>query len=495
MAGFFAPDLCPTPRLGLLINSIDVFSASDKDRGERALVDLFDKLKDEGAIDGGSIVSERVMGYHQARKASDDFAVACVDVIVIANVAFPNGHVLVTLATDPHLRGIPIAVAGQPEPDDNQEWATNAWCGVIMNNYAAKQLGRPIVTIGGNFTSAEFDADLRALLRTAGTMKGLRRDFLGRIGDGPGGFHSATGNALACAELFGTQVDTCDLTTVINAYKTGRASGALGESVIDEDDIKETIALLAKDRRVAVEPEMLKRGVRMYAAYRAVIRANGYTSVAFRCWPEMNEEYIGVSSCLTVSLLMGRGEVTAASCEGDWPIAIMQTIGTLMSGRPAACLDWINDTARSNIIQLGHCGVGICGQMACEPCHAGAGVVDTIDVHPVIRQGGKTMGPVHIGQFAYGVKTGFTLLQERGGAFKILAFRGESSPATAKGMRYSASDIYVPEYKELGALIMQHGFPHHVAMAQGDILNELKMLCTYLGIEFVSPTPIMKDSD
>jgi L-fucose isomerase-like protein len=489
MAGFFAPNLRPVPRLGLLINSIDVFSGPDKDSGEKALVDLFGRLQAEGAIDGGSVVSERVMGYHQARKAADQFAAACVDVIVLANIAFPNGHVLVTIATDPHLQGVPIAVVGQPEPA-GQEWATNAWCGVIMNNFAAKQLGRPIVTIGGNFTSAEFETELRALLRASGTMKGLRRDFLGRIGEAPGGFHSASGNLLACAELFGTQVDTCDLTAVINAYKTGRASGYLGESIIEEGDIKETVDLLMADRTVSVEPKMIDRGVRMYAAYRAIIRANGYTSVAFRCWPEINEDYIGVSTCLTVSLLLGRGEVTAASCESDWPIAIMQTIGTLMSGRPAACLDWVNDTARSNIVQLGHCGVGICGQMACEPCQAGAGVVDVIDIHPVIRQAGKTMGPVHVGQYAYGVKTGFTLLQERGGAFKMLAFRGESSPETAKGMRYSAADVYVPQYKELGSLILQHGFPHHLIMAQGDILRELSILCTYLGIEFISPTPI-----
>ena len=489
MAGFFAPNLRPAPRLGLLINSIDVFSAPDKDMGERALLDLFDRLKSDGAIDAGSVVSERVMGYHQARKAADAFAAACVDVIVLANIAFPNGHVLVTIATDPHLKGIPIAVVGQPEPD-GEEWATNAWCGVIMNNYAAKQLGRPIVTIGGSFKSVEFERELATLLRASGTMKGLRRDFLGRIGESPGGFHSASGNLLACAELFGTQVDTCDLTAVVNAYKTGRASGCLGESVIDEDDIKETVELLMADRTIAVEPKMLNRGVRMYAAYRAIIRANGYTSVAFRCWPEINEEYIGVSTCLTVSLLMGRGEVTAASCEADWPIAIMQTIGTLMSGRPAACLDWVNDTARSSIVQLGHCGVGICGQMACEPCKAGGGVVDVIDVHPVIRLGGKTMGPVHVGQYAYGVKTGFTLLQERSGTFKMLAFRGESSSDTAKGMRYSASDVYVPQYKELGSLILQHGFPHHVVMAQGDILRELKMLCTYLSIEFLSPSPL-----
>lgn len=479
-------NLRPIPRVGLLINSIDVFDPAAKDAGEAELRRYFDVLKSEQVIHAESMVSDRVMGYHDARRWADEFAKANVDLIVVANIAFPNGHVLVTLATHPHLRGVPIAIVANPEPA-GPEWATNAWCGVIMNNYAARQLGRPIALQPGPVQSREFDAGFRRLVRTAGVMKGLRNDFLGRIGEAPGGFHSASGNLLACAEVFGTQVDTCDLTAVVNAFHTGKAKGYLGESVFTEDDVEETLRFLQQDRTQEVSPEMLHNGVRMFAAYRAVIRANGYTSVAFRCWPEVNEEYIGASTCLTVSLLLGSGEVTAASCEADWPIAMMQTIGTLASGRPAACLDWVNYTAGSEIVQLGHCGVGICGEMACEPCRSGAGYVDTIDIHPVIRIAGKSMGPVHVGQYAYGVKTGFTLMQDRDGKFKILAFRGESSPETARGMRYSAADMYVPEYKKLNRLVLEHGFPHHVVMAQGDITGELRLLCKYLGVEYVSP--------
>ena len=34
---------------------------------------------------------------------------------------------------------------------------------------------------------------------------------------------------------------------------------------------------------------------------------------------------------------------------------------------------------------------------------------------------------------------------------------------------------------------MDGGFPHHLALARGDILQELRQLCTFLGVELVTP--------
>jgi hypothetical protein len=62
-----------------------------------------------------------------------------------------------------------------------------------------------------------------------------------------------------------------------------------------------------------------------------------------------------------------------------------------------------------------------------------------------------------------------------------------SSPDTNQEMIYSAADVRVPEYLQLNRLILQHGFPHHVAMALKDVTPDLRILCAYLGIEYVSP--------
>jgi len=474
----------PAPKIGLVINSIGVFNPRSKDESEKAIREFVGRLAASGEIDSGSIITPRIFGPHEALAAADQFAEARVDLVVIANVAFPNGQVFATVATHPHLARTPLAVVAEPEPA-GPEWSTNAWCGVIMNNHVARQIGRPIVTFPGPFTGDAFQAAFGRLLRVAGTIRFLRRDLLCRFGDAPSGFHSATGDQLAFAKVFGTRVETVDLTAVMEAYRSNKAQGYLGEVAFSENDVRATIVQMTEGRRVEVEPAMIERGARLYQAYRAIIRANGYTSAAFRCWPENNELYIGISACLAMGLLLANGEITAAACESDWPTAVAQSIGTMLSGRPAACLDWVDYTGGSEIIQLGHCGMGICGMMAPGECRGAAG--DAVAVHPVIRQGGGTVGPVHIGQFEFGPKTGLCLARDPDGGFKLLAFRGESSPRTAQGKAYSAADVHVPDYRKLNRLVLEGGFPHHLAVAMDDITEEVRMLCTFLGVRYVSP--------
>jgi L-fucose isomerase-like protein len=334
-----SPQNRPLPKLGLLVNAIGVFGAPAKDRSERALRTLLGELIRSQSIHPESIVTERIFGPHEASAAADRFAAARVDLVVIANVAFPNGHVFLTLATHPHLAKIPLAIVAEPEPD-GPEWATNAWCGAIMNNHVARQLDRPIATIPGPFDGAAFGEEFSRLLRVAATIRFLRNDFVCRFGDAPGGFHSATGDQLAFAKVFGTRVDTVDLTAVMETFRTGKASGYLGEATFSDDDVERAASQITTGRRVQVDWAMIRRAARLYHAYRAILRANGYTSAAFRCWPENNEPYIGVSACAAMGLLLANGDVAAAACESDWPTAVAQSIGTLLSGSPAACLDW-----------------------------------------------------------------------------------------------------------------------------------------------------------
>jgi L-fucose isomerase-like protein len=471
----------PAPKVGLLLNSIEVFNPGAKDASERALREYFDELISSGAIDPGSLIRGRIFGPIEASKAADEFAAAWVDLVVNANIAFPHGHVFLTLATNPYLAKIPLAVIAEPEPD-MPEWGTNAWCGVIMNNHVAKQIGRDIVTIPGPYSGSAFRTEFERLLRVAGTIKFLRSDFLCRFGEAPSGFHSASGDQMAFAATFGTRIDTIDLTAVMEVYNTGKAKGYLGEVEFTRDDVAKTVDQMTAGRKVTVGPEMMEKAARLYQAYRAIVRANGYTSAAFRCWPEQNEPYIGVSACMAMGMLLTNGDVASAACESDWPTAVVQTAATLLSGKPSPCLDWVNYTGGSEIIQLGHCGMGICGLMASEGPDT-----DVVDVHPVIRQAGGTMGPVHLGQFAYGPKTGVCITHDPKSGFRILAFTGKSSPATNRGLRNSAVDMEVDDYKALNTLVLDGGFPHHLAVALGDITQDLRILCKYVGVEYVSP--------
>jgi L-fucose isomerase-like protein len=265
----------------------------------------------------------------------------------------------------------------------------------------------------------------------------------------------------------------------MDTFSSGTAKGYLGTATFTDEDVRATIAEMCNGRPCLIDDAALARGARLYHALRAHVQANGFTSIAMKCWPEMDAPGRDLISCLPITWLMSKGDVRAAACESDCGTAVMQSLATLLTGAPAACLDFVNYTGRCACVELGHCGVGVAGQM---------GDGEAIAYKSPDRQGGTpNHAPALIGQFAYGPKTGLAITQGPDGAFKMLAFTGESSPATAQGKKYSAADILLPRYRELSGLILEHGFPHHLAVAMRDITGEIAEVCAILGIACYQP--------
>ena len=471
-------DRSTAPKLGMVLNSIDVFSSKGKDLADRRLFKLFENLKEEGAIHPDSPFEARIAGPHEALRVADAFASELVDVVLIANCAFPNGHVFPTIALHPQLSRTPVIVTSDFEPDvGDSEWTTNAWCGVIMNNYVARQLGRTIRPLAGNPETESYRDELKMLLNSYRAVSMLRRDFLGRFGDAPGGFHSATMDQMAFLRTFGTRLDTVDMLGVMTTYRTGKAKGHCGEAEFAEADVEATMNEMKTGRPCLISDEKLRKGARLYHAFKALIEANGYTSIAVKCWPEILHPDIDITPCFPMTWLLTKGIVTAASCEADGPTAVMQTLGTLLSGKPAACLDFVNYTGGCECVELGHCGVGIAGLM---------GESEAIAEKSPDRQGGDLNGPALIGQFQYGPKTGIAIAPS-GGGFRVLCFTGENTPESAKKKLYSAADVIVKEYRALDKLILDHGFPHHLAVAMSDVSREVAEVCAFHGIEYFNP--------
>lgn len=499
------------PKVGFISNAIVPFNEQGKKEIEQAWNSLFDEFKKNGIIHQKSIFHpKRISNPFTAEAAAKNFASEQVDVVIILNSAFPNGQVFLTFATNPYLSRIPMVLTADKEPELGiPEWTTNAWCGVIMNNYVAKRINRYIRALPGNPKEEKFVDELKMLLNVYHTISCMRKEFLARIGDAPSGFHSATGDQLLYASKFGIKVETVDLTAVTNTYKTGIATGYKGSVKFSETDIEKTFNEIYKGRVILVDNKCLKKGIRLYYTIKSIIESNGYTSLAYRCWPEMNEKYIDITPCFAIGYLLGNKIVHSAGCESDWPTAVAGMLGFHLTGKPAACLDFVNYTGGSEIVQLGHCGVGITGYMApnntvlMKEIKENNGKIsqnlknkilsgeikvnDAIAEHTALRQAGIKIGPVHIGQFQYGLKTGIDLICTEEDKLKMLVFVGENTEDTAKGILYSAADIKVKEYRRLHELIMEHGFSHHLAVAFGDISKELKEICKYYGIEYITP--------
>ena len=501
------------PKLALVTNSIKEFSETGKLHGEKHIRAVFEALKKEGSISKDSIYySKRIFGYHEARSVADEFARATVDIILIFNSAFPNGYVFPLISMNPYLQKLPIIIAADEEPNvtiGSYEWMTNSVCGSDMNNYVAKYTGRYARFLAGSPVSPTFQNELKMLLNVFHTVKQLRGDYLGRFGDAPGGFHSATGDQLLFFKTFGTTVNTVDLLRVREVYDSRETDGLRGHVSFSEEEIRNTQKEMARGRLNLLDnPKMLYQGARLYHALRAIIQAEGFTSAALKCWPEIMGGSLRMSPCLSIAWALSKRDVTAFACESDWPGAVIQSMGTLLSGRPAAFLDFVSWSQDGDILQLGHCGIGIPGSM--EPgdpklldrakkegdppkklkeqvLSGEVSVTDAIIEHGVSREAGVNLGPSLIGQFQYGAKTGVDMVATPEGKLKMLVFTGESSADTARGILYSGTDIRIRNYGRLFALKREHGFSHHLAVASGDISRELEELCAYYGIEYISP--------
>jgi len=491
------------PKVGILINAGKVFSSEGKEYIENRYRDLFNSLKNEGIINENSIFyPERTFSLYEVQKALEIFVKEMVDVVIFLDSAFPNGNAFLELASNPYLFKIPLILTApyEFEIEGRPEWTLNAWCGVIMNNYIAKKVGRYIYPLAGYPWEEDYQNKLKMLLNVFYTIKELRKAVIGKIGDAPSGFYASSGNQLEYASLFGIKIETVDLTAVMNVYNTYKAQGLLKEVTFTEEDVQETVSEIKRGRAILVKEEFIYKAARLYHSLRAIIEANGFTSISLRCHPEMNEPYIWIAPCLTLGWLLSKRDLRGAGCEGDWPVAVIQEMANLLTGDPAVCLDFVDYTARNPIVRFGHCGVGIPGYMAENEIPFNGEVSEEIKekiltgkirVNEAIadkssnRQGGKISSPALIGQFKYGVKTGISLIQDREGNFKMLAFTGENRPDTAKGILYAGCDIEVKNYAKLNEAILEHGFPHHLAIAFGDIREELGVLCDYYGIKYI----------
>ncbi len=293
------------PRVGVVFNSIGAFSARGKALAETKWTALFQELQDTGAIHTESLLLPRIFGPREALDAADRFARQLVDVVIIVNSAFPNGHVFPTIALHPQLRQTPVIVTAEDEPDlGDREWSTNAWCGVIMNNYLAHRLPRTCRPLAGDPGGAEYRQELKRLLNSYRAIAVLRREFIGRFGDAPGGFHSATMDQFVFLQTFGVRQENVELLALIETFRTGRAQGLCGEACFTDTDVEATLQEMRANRTCLVSEEHLRNGARLYHALKAQIEANGFTSIAVKCWPELLMPGLEVAACFPMTWLL-----------------------------------------------------------------------------------------------------------------------------------------------------------------------------------------------
>ncbi|MDI6870112.1 MAG: hypothetical protein QME79_01915 [Bacillota bacterium] len=496
------------PKIAVVGTSVLKFHPKAKEAVQRATKSMFDRFVTEGRISPESIYIPTSFGQYEVTKLAKELKAANLDLCLIINTAFPNGGTATILGS--YLKGVPLVISSTPEPNvvQQHDWETNSVCGVLMNNNALNYMGVYHKVIVGFPGSEEYNDELQRMLNVAYTIREMRSDRLAAFGDRAPGFHaSSANNELADLAVFGTYVETISLMAVQDVYNNMRCDGLAKTVTFTEDDVQATIKRLCEDRIVLSPAEQLYRSARYYQAFKAIVEANGLTSAAFRCWPEIQGS--GVNICAAIGLLLSEGTITGGGCERDVHAAMSQTILHHLSGKPAVCLDFVDQFGRytKNLVQMGHCGCGIPGCMEPAPAeildkirksggkvpqeivegiHSGRiPVRNTLMGSSVNWPSGIDVGPCLVGPLKFGEYTCMRIIPALDGrSHKMLIFKGQSSAETCRNTKYTSLDLVVDgDAEELFGRVLEHGFPHHLAAVAGDYVAELKELCRYWGIE------------
>lgn len=313
--------------------------------------------------------------------------------------------------------------------------------------------------------SASFKTDLSAFAAMCRLVRGLRRARIGLIGARPANFTTVRFSE-KLLEHAGISVETLDLSDVFG--RIDRLAGS--EEAIGAK--RQAIERYGNCRNVpeAAITKMAKLGV-VIDEWRV---ANQLDAISIQCWSSMQENF-GVVPCTVMS--MASDGLLPAACEADVTGAISMLALVLVSGRPAALVDWNNNYGEDpDKAVVFHC--------------SNLPKTIMVDKKPRMESNsilGKTFGPEN----AFGTIVGrvkpnpFTYLRVStdDSAGRICAYMGEGEFTNDALDTFGGYGVvHIPRLQELLAYICESGFEHHVALAQTRVAAILaEALAKYLG--------------
>jgi len=214
--------------------------------------------------------------------------------------------------------------------------------------------------------------------------------------------------------------------------------------------------------------EMLEKTARIYLAIKSFAQANRIDAFAIKCWPEF-QSLFNCSVCGVVSRLNNENIMT--SCEGDITGLATMVIQQMITNSPCFFADLVN-VNDAGIAKTWHCGPA-------PVCLARECAVTKFTEHPTIKQG---MGIAADFSMKLGRVTMLKLKEAKGG-YKFFMAKGEGIEEDRELIANQLDIRFDSPYEKVIDTIMENGIEHHYAIAYADVVDELKEVCKWIGIE------------
>ena len=365
----------------------------------------------------------------------------------------------------------------------------DAFCGMLNASYNLKLRGVPAYIpeypVGTAAECAQMVAEFEPIARALIAIKGLKM-----ITFGPRPYDFLACNA-PIAPLFklGINIQENSELDLLAAYKEHA----------DDPRIPEVMADMAKElgtgnKMPGILPRLAQYEITLLDWIEKNKGASTFVAMANKCWPAFQTQF-GFVPCYVNSRLTARGIPVA--CEVDIWGAVSEYIGTCISGIPVTLLD-INNTVpadmyeasiegkfnyRANEVFMGfHCG-------NTPICHLTKGTMKyQLIMNRGLEGGGEpdiTRGTLE-GDIAPGNITFYRLQADKDSVLRAYIAEGEVLPVATQSFG-SIGVFGIPEMNRFYRhVLIQHGYPHHGAVAFGHIGKYIFAVLKVLGIETVS---------
>lgn len=362
---------------------------------------------------------------------------------------FPDGNTPARVAETLEL---PVVLSGFPEIDLSERVPNNSLCGLNMATYTLTELEKPHSYVFGDPDSADTADRLRAHVRAAVALRGLRGSTTGLLGYRAPGFYPATFDELLLRRKFGIRVEHVGIQEVTDRVRDGvrRTPPATSYPMIEGGELSDAAV------------DWLSR---YYGALHGAVTANGLTTVAVKDWPEMApfDPDIPAGIWPAVSWLQDDGVNVAP--EGDVNGAVTMELLNRLTGNVPFFTDISAVDAEASTLTLWHYGGAPSLARSEAEIRFGA---DGRELEFTLRPGAAVLARLGYSKGHYRLLIiNVEVLDER------LTLRRAAALVRTMG---TPADEVIDH-------LLNDGWEHHVSLVHGDAAESLRAFGKFAGIE------------
>jgi L-fucose isomerase-like protein len=473
----------PEVKLGIVAVSRDCFPITLSQERRAALVKEYRAL-------GGEIteIETTIENELDAMKALSELRAAEVNALVVFLGNFgPEGPE--TLLAEKFGGPVMFAAAAEENIAVLSASRGDAFCGMLNASYNLKLRGVPAYIpeypVGTAKQCARMIAEFEPISRALIAVKDLKM-----ITFGPRPYDFLACNA-PIAPLFklGINIQENSELDLLAAYKEHDGDPRIPDVMADM-----AAELGTGNKMPGILPRLAQYEITLLDWIEKNKGAATFVAMANKCWPAFQTQF-GFVPCYVNSRLTSRGIPVA--CEVDIWGAVSEYIGTCISGIPVTLLD-INNTVPADMYEQSISGkfpyradevfMGFhCGNTPI--CHLTKGTMKyQLIMNRGLEGGGEpdiTRGTLE-GDIAPGNITFYRLQADKDSVLRAYIAQGEVLPVATQSFG-SIGVFGIPEMNRFYRhVLIQHGYPHHGAVAFGHIGKYIFAVLKILGVETVS---------